>query len=108
MPLVLARDNPVLVYTLGGAPDHGLEVFPEVSRFEIGVEFGGEMVTQVLGVLRVVVAANAPGVLVFGEVSGNELDRVERVGFTGLAGCEDSAVDGLLGDLQSVSKNNIV
>jgi len=99
VPLVFARDNSVLVYTLGSTPNHGLEVFPKVGRLEVGIEFGGEMVAQVLGVLRVVVAADAPRVLVFGEVAGNELDRIEGVCFTGLAGCEDAAVDCLLGNL---------
>ena len=104
MTLVLARDHSVLVDTLGGATDHGLEILLEIGGLEVGVELGGEMVAEILGVLGVVVAANSPGVLVFGEVAGDELDGVEGVGFTGLAGCEDSAVDGLLGDLRVVSE----
>jgi hypothetical protein len=96
---VLARNHAVLVDSLGGAPDHRLEILLEVGRLEVGIELGGEVVTQVLGVLGIVVAADSPRVLVFGEVAGDELDGIERVGFAGLARCKDSAVDGLLRDL---------
>lgn len=61
------------------------------------------MVAQVLGVLRVVVAADAPRVLVFGKVARDELDRIKGVGLAGLAGGKDSAVDRLLRDLQKAS-----
>lgn len=97
--LVRPRDHPVLVHTLRRTPHNRLEILAEISGLEVGVKLGGELVAQVLGVLRVVVAADAPGVLVFGEVAGDELDRVEGVGLTGLAGGEHSAVDCLLGDL---------
>lgn len=96
---MLPRNDPVQIDTLRGAPQHRLEVLAEIGGLEVGVEFGGEMVAQVLGVLRVVVASDAPGVLVFGEIAGDELDGIEGVGFTGLTGREHSAVDRLLGDL---------
>lgn len=96
---MLARDGSVLVDAPGGAPHHRLEILAEVGRFEVGIQIAGEMVAQVLGVLRVVVAADAPRVLVFGKISGNELDRVEGIGFTGLSGGQHSAVDRFLGNL---------
>lgn len=97
--LVLPRNNSVRVDTLGSAADHGLQVLAEVGRLELGVELGGQVVTEVSGVIRVVVAPDAPGVLVFGEIARNEFDGVEWVGFTSLSGSQDSATDGFLGDL---------
>lgn len=97
--LVLAGDDAVLVDTLGGAADNGLEVLAEVAGLEFGVEFGGEVVTEIAGVVGVVVAADAPGVLVLGEVAGDELDGVEGVCLTRLSGCKNSAADRFFGDL---------
>lgn len=58
--LVFARDDSVLVDTLGGSAHHRLEVLAEVGRLEVRVQLGGQMVAEVPGVLGVVVAANAP------------------------------------------------
>jgi hypothetical protein len=57
------------------------------------------MVAEIPGVLGVVIAADAPGVLIFGEIPRNELDRIEWIGFAGLPGCEDTAADSLFGNL---------
>lgn len=59
------------------------------------------MVAEVLGVLGVVVAANSPRELIFGQIPRNELDRVEGVSFTSLSGRHDSAADGFFGNLCS-------
>lgn len=59
------------------------------------------MVAEILGVLGVVVAADSPRQLIFGQVPRNELDWVEGVGFTGLSGRHDSAADGFFGNLCS-------
>lgn len=83
---MLPRDHTVLIHTLCRAPDHRLEILAEIGRLEVRVELGGEMIAQVLGVFRVVVTPDAPGVLVFGEIARDELDRVEGIGLTGLAG----------------------
>lgn len=105
---MLPRDDTVLVNTLCGAADDALKIFAEIGGLELGVQFGGQMVTQVLGVLGVVVAPDAPRVLVFGEVAWDELDGVEGVGFTGLAGGNNSAADGLFGDLCDEKKKDAV
>lgn len=96
---MLARDDSVLVDTLGGTTHHGFEVLAEVGGLEIRVQLGGQMVSEIPGVLGVVIAADAPGVLVFGEVPRDELDRIEGIGFAGLPGCEDAAADSLFGNL---------
>jgi hypothetical protein len=57
---MLARNDSVLVDTLGGAAHHGLKVLAEIGGLEIGVQLGGQMVAEIPGVLGVVVAANAP------------------------------------------------
>ena len=58
--LVLARDDSVLVDTLGASAHHRLEVLAEVGGLEVRVQLGGQMVTEIPGVLGVVVATNAP------------------------------------------------
>lgn len=102
---MLPRDGAVHVDSLGRAPDHRLEVLPEVGGLELGIKLAGEIVTQILGILRVVVTADTPRILVFGKVSGDELDGVEGVGFAGLTGRKDSAVNGLLGDLNTLAES---
>lgn len=89
-----------MVDTLGGTAHHGLEILAEVGWLELRVQLGGQMVAEIPGILRVVIATDAPGVLIFGEVSRDELDRVERIGFAGLPGCEDAAANSLLGNLR--------
>lgn len=103
---MLPRDDAVLVHTLRSTTHNRLEVLTEIGGLELGVELRGEMVPEILGVLRVVVASDAPGVLVFGEVSGNELDRIEGIGLTGLSGRKHSTADRLLGDLCSEGTKN--
>lgn len=53
-------DYPVGVDTLGRASDNFLKIFPEVVRSEVGIKVLGGQVAQVLGVLRIVVAADTP------------------------------------------------
>lgn len=101
VPLVLAGDDTVGVDALGRAADDLLEILAEVGRLELWVQILCGVVAKVLGVFGVVVAADSPRELVFGQVTRNELDRVERVGFTSLAGRHYSAADGLLGHLCS-------
>lgn len=92
-------DDTVCVDTLCRASDHGLEVVLEVGRLKVGVQLLGGDVAEVFGEFRVVITTDTPRQLVFGQVAGNELDRVEWIGFTGLSGGEDSGVDGFLGNL---------
>ena len=97
--LVLSGNHTVCIDTLGGSANDGLEVLAEIGRLELRVQLGGEMVSQVLGIFGVVVTSNTPGVLVFGEVARDELDRVEGVGFTGLPSGDNSTADSFFGDL---------
>lgn len=64
------------------------------------------MVAEILGVLGVIVAADSPRQLIFGQIARNELDWVEGVGFTGLSGRHDSAADGFFGNLCSGKRKN--
>lgn len=96
---MLARDDSVLVDTLGGAAHHRLEVLAEVGGLEIGIQLRSQVVAKIPGVLGVVVAADAPRVLVFGKITRDELDGVERIGFTGLPSSEDSTADSLFRNL---------
>lgn len=89
-------DDPIGVDTLGRTANDGLEVILEIGGLEVGVEFLGGQVTQVLGKVGGVVTAETPRQLVFGEVAWDELDRVEGVCFTGLSGCENPIVDHFL------------
>lgn len=58
--MVSLGDYPVGVDTLGRASDNFLKIFPEVVRSEVGIKVLGGQVAQVLGVLRIVVAADTP------------------------------------------------
>ena len=98
---MLSGNDSVRVYTLGSATNHRFQVLAEIRGLEIGVQFGGQMVPEILGVFGVVVASDTPRVLVFGEIAGDELDGVEGVCFTGLSGRKYSAADRLFGDLCS-------
>lgn len=53
-------NNAVCVDPLGCAFDHCLEVVLEIDRLEVRIEFFGGDIAQVLGILWVVVAADAP------------------------------------------------
>lgn len=79
--------------------DDGFKVFSNIRGFKVGVKLLGSDVAKVLGVLGVVIAANSPGQLVFGNISRNKLYRVERVRFARLPGREHSVIDGLGGNL---------
>lgn len=100
-------DGPIGVDALGGAADHGLEVIAEVDRLEIGIELLRGQVAEILGVVGTVVAADAPGELVLGQVSRNELDGIEGIRLAGLSGGQDPGVDGFLGDLVSRKVRNL-
>ena len=93
--------DPIGIDTLGRTANDGLKVILEIGGFEVGVEFLGSQVTQVLGKVGGVVTAETPRQLVFGEVAGDEFDRVEGVCFTGLSGCENPIVDLFLRNLGS-------
>lgn len=53
-------DNPIGVDTLGRTANDTLEIILEISGLEVGVEFLGGQVTQVLGKVGGVVTAETP------------------------------------------------
>ena len=108
VPLVLAGDNTVGVDALGRAADDLLEILAEICGLELRVQILCSVVAKILGVFGVVVAADSPRELVFGQVTRDELDRVEGVSFTSLSGRHDSAADGLLGHLCSGKEKRLV
>lgn len=57
---MLPGNHPVLIDTLSGSANDGLEVLAEIGGLELGVELGGEMVAQILGVFGVVVTSDTP------------------------------------------------
>lgn len=89
-------DDPVGIDTLGRTANNGLEVLLEIGGFEVGIEFLGGHVAQVLGKVGGVVTAKTPRQLVFGEIAGDELDGVEGVCLTGLSSRENPIVDHFL------------
>lgn len=98
---MLAGDDAILVNSLGGSAYNRLEVLTEVAGLELRVKFWSQVVAEVTSVLGIIVAANTPGVLVLGQVAGDELDRVEWIGLASLSGGQDTAANGLLGNLPS-------
>lgn len=94
-----SRNNAIGVDTLGRPVHHCLEVLPEVGGLEVRVEFLGGDVAQVFGVFGDIVAAQTPRQLVFGKITGDELDRVEGESFTGLTGGQNPVENHFLGDL---------
>lgn len=93
-------DVTVLVHSPRGAPNNGFQVFAVLKWLVVGVQLLRSDVAQILGVLRAVVTTNAPGQLVFGQVSRDELDGVVGIGLAGLTGRQHSGVHGFFGDLQ--------
>lgn len=53
-------DNPIGVDTLGRTANDTLEIILEIGGLEVGVEFLGGQVTQVLGKVGGVVTAETP------------------------------------------------
>ena len=98
---MLPGNDAVGVHTLRSASDHRLKVLAEVGRLELGVELGSEIVAEISRVIGVVVTSDAPRVLIFGEISGNEFDWVEGIGLARLSGRKHSAADRFFGDLCS-------
>lgn len=76
-----------------------LEVVLEAARLEVGVELLGGQITQVLGVLGLVVTPDTPRQLVLGDVSRDILGGIVRVCLTGGAGRGDSFENFFLRDL---------
>lgn len=93
------RNNPVGINTLCCTANDRLKILPEIGWREVGVEILGGHISQVFGKFGRVVAAKAPGQLVFGKISGDVLDGIEGVCFTGLSGCENPVVNHFLRDL---------
>lgn len=92
-------DDSVCVDTLGRTIDNAFEVRPEIGGSEVGVEFLGSDVTQVLGELWSVVTAEAPRQLVFGKIARDKLDGIEGERFTGLPGSKNPVVNHLFRNL---------